>query len=702
MADLLFGVETEYAVAGMPRGGAVVQEAILQNLVERARKELIHLPDIHSASGFFLGNGSRFYIDCGSHPEFCTPECANPWDAVRYIQAGNAILAGLASSVESECMPGTEIMCFRGNVDYGGDQTTWGCHESYMHRISDTELRPHIIPHLISRLIYTGAGGFNPLSPGLEFTLSPRMAHFRREDTESSTSERGIWDTKSEPLCSGYNRLHVLCGESLCSETATFLKVGVTALIIAMADAGFTPGSEVQLDEPVLALQLVAGDITCKRQIRMANGGYLTAIAIQRHYLEQVEAHLSDGFLPPWAEEVCHRWRAILGQLEDAPGSSEHTLDWAIKRTLYANHLRSLGMCWDDLPALNQAMDQVASGFEGSHHYRKSVSLESHFRPKRRLPKKVASLESLFQSQGIRWDDLWKFLSVKKTLCEIDTRFGQLGPKGIFQSLDEAGVLNHKVTGIDNIQHAMAEPPAMGRAHVRGKAIQRLAGSGNSRCDWQVIVNYGDEQVLDLSDPFTREESWRSLDAQISGRPRMSNGPGEFLDFGDDLRDTAQSPHWRRQEAIGLVLSGNYAGAEVLLRRLLQERYEMPSTHCHMARVLLMTDREAEAREQIDQAWSIRAEANSYVVVRILFFQYIFAIFDGVDGIPLVQLMKDKLLERGAHLDWTICPMLDHLRGRLGEANYKFLRALADGLCDASAMPRLNRFSRWRRMAEAA
>ena len=40
--------------------------------------------------------------------------------------------------------------------------------------------------------------------------------------------------------------------------------------------------------------------------------------------------------------------------------------------------------------------------------------------------------------------------------------------------------------------------------------------------------------------------------------------------------------------------------------------------------------------------------------------------------------------------------MLDHLGPRLGETNYQFLKALADAISDANAMPRLDEFPQWR------
>ena len=99
MAGLLFGVETEYAIAGVNARGAMEREGILQGMMVRAREKLVHLPGLASAGGMFLENGARFYLDCGMHPEMCTPECANPWDAVRYIEAGHRIITALAASI---------------------------------------------------------------------------------------------------------------------------------------------------------------------------------------------------------------------------------------------------------------------------------------------------------------------------------------------------------------------------------------------------------------------------------------------------------------------------------------------------------------------------------------------------------------------------------------------------------------------------
>ena len=82
MNQTLFGVETEYAcVPVLPANLSDSDVTVPDQLVQRARETLAHLPDRRS-SGIFLGNGARFYVDCGSHPEYATPECDNPWDVV--------------------------------------------------------------------------------------------------------------------------------------------------------------------------------------------------------------------------------------------------------------------------------------------------------------------------------------------------------------------------------------------------------------------------------------------------------------------------------------------------------------------------------------------------------------------------------------------------------------------------------------------
>jgi proteasome accessory factor A len=126
-----------------------------------------------------------------------------------------------------------EVLLFKTNVDHSGSGATWGCHTSFMHRGNPEKFPAQIIPHLVSRIVYSGAGGLELTADGrLRFTLSPRVRFLECEVSNNSTSERGIFHTKDETLAEeGYHRLHIITGESLCSETALWLNMGATALI---------------------------------------------------------------------------------------------------------------------------------------------------------------------------------------------------------------------------------------------------------------------------------------------------------------------------------------------------------------------------------------------------------------------------------------------------------------------------------------
>ena len=129
-----------------------------------------------------------------------------------------------------------------------------------------------LIPHLVSRVIYTGAGGFDNRSPGIEFMISPRVAHLAQVISGSSTSARGIFHTKDESLSSnGYHRLHVLCGESVCSQTALWLKTAITTLVVALAEAGLRPCRAIALAGPVGGHAAVCRRSTCTARVLSAD-----------------------------------------------------------------------------------------------------------------------------------------------------------------------------------------------------------------------------------------------------------------------------------------------------------------------------------------------------------------------------------------------------------------------------------------------
>lgn len=461
----------------------------------------------------YLGNGARFYVDTGGHPEFCTPECSDPWEVVRYTLAGERILGSLAQRMRRR-RSFSDATFHKCNVDYSGSNSTWGCHESYLHRAEPDVLSRQLIPHFVSRIVYTGAGGFIAKSPGVEFTLSPRTFHLTNVITSDSVSRRGIYHTKDEPLGDrSYHRLHVICGEALCSQLAQVLKVGTTALIVRILEAGDRPADGLDLSRPLVAMRAIARDPSCRVTVALSRGGGVTAVEIQRRYLEAVASRLNKSYMPSWAAEICELWLEVLDCLEQDPRLMSTKLDWAIKRDLFRSHIHRRGMTEDATCKWTYVAKEILSGVVSEYGWTDSL-VDLMDNPRFNLGGAVSDLlDGFAKRNGLRWEDLRGFLALREELFEIDTRFGELGDRGIFNALDSKDLLSHRLQRVSNVGEAMTKPPLRGRANKRGQMITRLQkrGAGGSRygCGWESIIDRREGKVYDLFDPYGRDAAWR-------------------------------------------------------------------------------------------------------------------------------------------------------------------------------------------------
>src|ERR671919_3261509 len=123
----IFGLETEYGVTcaaddGRGLSADEVARYLFRKVVAWGR-----------SSNVFLRNGSRLYLDVGSHPEYATPECDDIVELVTHDKAGERILEGLLLDAErrlrDEGIPG-DVYLFKNNTDSAGN--SYGCHEKYL------------------------------------------------------------------------------------------------------------------------------------------------------------------------------------------------------------------------------------------------------------------------------------------------------------------------------------------------------------------------------------------------------------------------------------------------------------------------------------------------------------------------------------------------------------------------------------------
>ena len=378
MEGRIFGTECEYALFHNPSAHPADSGGRSEKLRGEARarhfKELAGLlvSALHgegrSVAGEFLGNGGRFYIDRGNHPEYATPECRSVKDLVAHEKAGDRIVQGLVETARiamaREKVPG-KLQVFKNNLDTHGN--TYGSHENYLVTPRAMELIRDLIPFLLTRQIFAGAGWIaddpGPADAAPEcapFRLSQRADFFDRVFSDRTSETRGIINTRKREIhLHGQNvRLHIILGDSNMSEYALGLKVGSTALVLKLLEEEklqSIPG----FSKPVEALKGISRDLASVHGMEGRKAKY-TALDVQCMYLERARQFFASRASGPEEKEVLDLWEHTLvgldklricnrtGAVEDDPGELARKLDWVLKLWLLNRSREKMGLAWSD------------------------------------------------------------------------------------------------------------------------------------------------------------------------------------------------------------------------------------------------------------------------------------------------------------------------------------------------------------------
>ena len=320
----VYGIETEYGIdpRGMGEKNPIAASSVLINVYvnELQRKVGWDFEDEHpgnDARGFaregsmppevethlvnaVLTNGARYYVD-HAHPEFSTPECADALQCVLYDKAGERILARSMEAAARALPTGQGIVVYKNNSDRKGN--SYGTHENYLmdRQVPFARVVQHVMPHFVSRQIYTGAGkvGTEASSTGgveVEFQLTQRADFFEEEVGLETTLKRPIVNTRDEPHADAqkYRRLHVIVGDANMAEIATFLKLGVTALVLCMIEDDWFGERDFTLETPVAALRKVSYDVSLQQPLTLAGGSTMTALEMQWEYFDLARKYAED------------------------------------------------------------------------------------------------------------------------------------------------------------------------------------------------------------------------------------------------------------------------------------------------------------------------------------------------------------------------------------------------------------------------
>ncbi|MBA2774471.1 MAG: proteasome accessory factor PafA2 family protein, partial [Nocardioidaceae bacterium] len=159
-------------------------------------------------------------------------------------------------------------------------------------------------------------------------------------------------NTRDEPHADPekYRRLHVIIGDANLAEISTLLKVGTTALVLAMIEERVI-SADLAIDGPVSALHAVSHDPTLTHLITLKDGRSMTALDLQEIYLELARHHTAERYgddADPDTVEVLERWESVLTRLRNDPMSLRRELDWVAKLSLLESYRERDSLDWDD------------------------------------------------------------------------------------------------------------------------------------------------------------------------------------------------------------------------------------------------------------------------------------------------------------------------------------------------------------------
>ncbi len=362
--DRVAGIETEYGClvsgeAAQPNGDAWpvrVKNHLFRKL--RAGALDLHYRDYEEppGNGGFLLNGGRVYLDMG-HIEYASPECRQLRDVVAYDLAGDQLLQSALDSLGGS----GRVSFIKNNVDHHTG-ATFGCHENYLMK-REAQFTPPalgaLLAFLATRQIFTGAGRVgqaNPLAFDFEmpndgetvdFQLSQRADHIVNDIYQWVQFNRAIINARDEPLADyrKYRRLHLLIGDSNMSPFANALKIGTTACILTLLEAGLLP-NDLTLADAVQATRGISRDPTQRWIVELENGETIGALDVQWRLQALARKHLAG--LNDETDWLLESWSYTLDALPHKPEALIGGVDWISKKWLLEAFMAAENLRWDD------------------------------------------------------------------------------------------------------------------------------------------------------------------------------------------------------------------------------------------------------------------------------------------------------------------------------------------------------------------
>jgi hypothetical protein len=501
MKHFLMGTETEYAVSGRNDAAAMGPEETFRFLNEALRQERRWLPDAMGGWAAYFEHGGRIYMDSGGHPEHATPECSTPTEVALYDKAGERLFDLARERVHRE-HPSMAVRVLKNNVGpIHTDEATWGCHESYTSWVRADKAGEQLVPHIVSRLIYAGAGCLSGRVGCEGFELSQRARHLRTVIGTDTTSNRPIFCTRlrkpSDHGAGNWTRAHLIAKDSQRAPFGTYLTFATTGLLFVLVNNGRKVGQGLVLADPIRAAQTISCDPWLRARVPLADGRSLTALEIQEAYLEECQRAVQAGLGPDWAAEVIRHWSTTLHELRADPLRLADRLDPYCKLLVFGHELRRAGYSWADLHGSLAALTKLRERYTPDVIRALLVETPTSLPTEARTQYAAAVLEAKADQPAVL-----ERLRFAIRLQALELNYHELG--GLYDRLATAGQVRPVVLSSDDVERATRQAPPGGRAAVRAEYIKTSTADG-WMCDWRFLYHAASKTFVDLRNPFSAE-----------------------------------------------------------------------------------------------------------------------------------------------------------------------------------------------------
>ena len=378
---------------------------------------------------------------------------------------------------------------------------------------------PALLPFLVTRPVVAGAGALDPEG---RFLLTPRARAIRRSVAAFIFGpSRPLVDVKEyfyrRPFSwrAPRKRLHLLAGDANRSEYSELLKLSTTAAVLDAIEAGALDGMARQIrlrGGPVGAFRATAYDPGLRAVVARdrATGAPLTALDVQRRYLEAVwEHHRGLPSVSPEVKDTLVRWNFVLDALAEAPASLDSELDWVMKRRLMRAVLHDAwpdleeGVAWARLRAWGRANALVEARAAALDLHPETPGPVVRSRLRGHLGWRFARLARLVERDGLDWAEFPRVREVWLRLKTVDLRYHEISREGGYYDWLAKARQVTSVLDPARVAAAAKEPPPRTRAAARGAWVRRV-GQGRVRVGWEQVKLEQDGQVktIALSDPY--------------------------------------------------------------------------------------------------------------------------------------------------------------------------------------------------------